>query len=75
MSLTAGLYGLHDGELIDRLNREFEELAPTTLLFEDTCPHGNRKNSSELIRKFYLGDKPLDESTRAEVTDVRFILF
>ncbi|XP_014217028.1 venom carboxylesterase-6-like [Copidosoma floridanum] len=67
---TAGLYGLYNGELVKRLDKEFEDLAPVTLLFHDTCPQKNRQNSSRLIRQFYLGDKPIDESTRAALTDM-----
>lgn len=69
---VTGIYGLNNGELAERLDREFENLAPTTLLFEDTCPEHNKKNSSQLIRKFYLGEKSINESTRAAVTDVSF---
>lgn len=67
----SGIFGLHDGKLAKRLDEEFEQLAATTLLFEDTCPNQNRVNSSKLIREFYLGDKPIDETARNALTDVR----
>ncbi|XP_001599255.3 venom carboxylesterase-6 isoform X1 [Nasonia vitripennis] len=65
-----GLYGLNNGELIKRLDKDFENLAPTTLLFEDTCPQQNYKNVSKAIREFYFGDKPLDKSTKYEVINM-----
>ena len=68
-----GIFGLNDGELASKLNEDFENLAPISLLFDDTCPSNNRKSASKRIREFYLGNRPIDKSTRAEVTDVRIV--
>ncbi|XP_014235995.1 venom carboxylesterase-6-like [Trichogramma pretiosum] len=67
---VAGLYGLNNGELVSRLHTDFEKIAPVSLLFEDTCPEYNRKNATDQIRKFYFGNKSIDKSTRAQVTDM-----
>ena len=46
-----------------------------SLLYEDICPKDTLKNVTKKIRKFYFGDKPIDESTRFDVIDVRYLLF
>lgn len=48
------------------------ELAPLTLMYEDTCPKKFLDSTSKKIREFYLGDKKIDESTRSAVVDVSF---
>lgn len=60
---------------VKQLNDEFIDLAPMTLMFEDTCPKKSWKDTSKKIRKFYFGDKTIDESTKFPVIDVSFILF
>ncbi|XP_043477786.1 venom carboxylesterase-6-like [Leptopilina heterotoma] len=65
---SATIYGLFDGKLIKELNDNFEKIAPLSLLYEDVCPKHLIKNVTKSIRKFYLGDRNIDESTRLEVT-------
>lgn len=48
------------------------ELAPVTLLYEDTCPHELRNEVTKKIRQFYFGDKKIDETTRSNLIDVSF---
>ncbi|XP_051166329.1 venom carboxylesterase-6 [Leptopilina boulardi] len=67
---SATIYGLFDGKLIKELNDNFETIAPLSLLYEDVCPKHLIKNVTQSIRDFYLGDQPIDASTRFEVTDM-----
>ncbi|XP_034947795.1 venom carboxylesterase-6 [Chelonus insularis] len=67
---VAGLYGLKEYQYDKKLNDNFMELAPMTLMYEDTCPQKSLKDVATKIRKFYLGDKPIDESTKFEVIDM-----
>ncbi|XP_043270961.1 venom carboxylesterase-6-like [Venturia canescens] len=67
---AAGIYGLEDKELGKLLDKKFMELAPTTLLYEDTCPGKLKDDITKKIRQFYLGDKKIDESTRSNLIDL-----
>lgn len=64
------LYGLADGEFAKKLNDQFEEIAPITLLYEDTCPKKLRPQVTKKIREFYLGDRAIDNSTRFNLIDM-----
>nr|XP_003704957.1 PREDICTED: venom carboxylesterase-6-like [Megachile rotundata]XP_012144469.1 PREDICTED: venom carboxylesterase-6-like [Megachile rotundata] len=65
-----GLYGRNNGELIKRLNDDFLNIAPVTLLYEDTCPKSHLRSMSSEIRKFYFGDEPIDNATKFQVIDM-----
>lgn len=54
-----------------QLDENFMELAPRSMLYADTCPKDFINNLTRSIRKFYLDDKKIDESTRWNVIDVR----
>ena len=61
---------MYDGKLVKQLNDDFETIAPLSLLYEDNCPKEILKNVTKRIREFYLGDRPVDETTRFNVIDV-----
>ncbi|KAG8035023.1 hypothetical protein G9C98_005445 [Cotesia typhae] len=67
---VAGLYGLKEKGYVKQLNKNFVELAAITLLYEHTCPKESHKDVAQKIRKFYLGDKSIDESTKFQVIDM-----
>nr|QCC89025.1 carboxylesterase 10 [Meteorus pulchricornis] len=67
---VAGLYGLKNGEYIKLLNDRFMELAPMTLMFDNTCPKQSLQDVSKKIRNFYVGDRSFDESTKFELIDM-----
>ena len=46
------------------------ELAPLSLLYEETCPEKLKDDVTKKIREFYLGDKNIDESTKSDLIDV-----
>ncbi|XP_076232205.1 carboxylic ester hydrolase [Calliopsis andreniformis] len=68
--VAPGLYGRNNGEMIKKLNDEFLDLAPITLLYEETCPTDQHKQVASKIREFYFGKKPIDNSTRFKVIDM-----
>ncbi|XP_043523966.1 venom carboxylesterase-6-like [Frieseomelitta varia] len=65
-----GLYGRKNGELVKKLDKDFLNIAPITLLFEQTCPEGEMKRVTSEIRKFYFGESPIDNSTRFNLVDM-----
>lgn len=65
-----GIYGRQNGELVKRLNDEFANIAPITLLYHETCPESVHKKVAEKIRAFYFGDHAIDNSTRSDVVDM-----
>lgn len=65
-----GLYGRNNGELVKRLNNDFLNIAPITLMFGETCPKGEEKRVASEIREFYFGKSPIDNSTRFNLVDV-----
>ncbi|XP_043683852.1 venom carboxylesterase-6-like [Vespula pensylvanica] len=64
------LYTLHDGELIKKMNDDFPNVAPLTLLHGETCPDHLRDIISHAIREFYFKGNPIDNSTRFQVIDM-----
>lgn len=67
---VAGLYGRSAGKFARELEERFEEIAPVTLFYEDTCPKEQQGEVSRRIREFYLGDRRIDNSTRFDVIDM-----
>lgn len=65
-----GIYGSPNGEFVKRLDKDFKKIVPLSLLYEDTCPQHLRDNMTDKIRKFYFGDRTIDESMRYNVIDV-----
>ncbi|KAK9297565.1 hypothetical protein QLX08_008786 [Tetragonisca angustula] len=65
-----GLYGRRNGELVKKLDKDFSNIAPITLLFEETCPKGEMERVVSEIRKFYFGESPIDNSTRFNLIDM-----
>ena len=70
--LLAGIFGLEDGKLVERLDKEFEDIAAITLLYKDSCNPDDYKKVAKEIRKYYLKDKKIDMSKRKELTDVSY---
>ncbi|XP_063991352.1 uncharacterized protein LOC135169896 [Diachasmimorpha longicaudata] len=65
---VAFLYGQDDKyHSIEKLSKNYMELAPLTLMYEDVCPKNIRPKVTAKIREFYLGDREIDESTRMNV--------
>ena len=69
-SFSLGLYGRNNGELVERLNKNFLDLAPMTLLFDETCRKGEEKRVATEIRKFYFDQAAIDNSTRFQLINV-----
>lgn len=65
-----GLYGLRNGELVKELNDNFQKIAPISLLYEETCPDSLKDEVTRKIRKFYLGERQIDSSTRFELVNM-----
>lgn len=65
-----GLYGLRGGELIRELDDNFEKIAPVSLLYDETVDQDAKAEVSRKIRKFYFGDRPIDNATRFDVIDM-----
>lgn len=70
LSFLSALYGRNNGALIKKLNEDFLNIAPITLLYGDTCSKDEQKRVTSEIRKFYFDDGPIDNSTRFKVIDV-----
>ncbi|XP_076548202.1 carboxylic ester hydrolase [Osmia lignaria lignaria] len=68
--IVPGLYTRNNGELIKRLNNDFLNIAPITLLFGETCPKDEQKRVASEIREFYFGKAPIDNSTRFKLIDM-----
>ncbi|CAK9831367.1 Venom carboxylesterase-6 [Anthophora retusa] len=68
--VAPGLYARNNGELIKKLDKDFLNIAPITLLFGETCPKDEEKRVASEIRKFYFGNSPIDNSTRFKVVDM-----
>ncbi|XP_014603712.1 PREDICTED: venom carboxylesterase-6 [Polistes canadensis] len=64
------LYTKSKGELIKRMNDEFANIAPVTLLHGETCPDYLHDKISLAIREFYFQGNPIDNSTRMQVVDM-----
>lgn len=68
--VAPGLYERKNGELIKKLSNNFEEIAPITLLFGETCPSDQKKQIASEVREFYFGKEPIDNSSRSKVVDM-----
>ncbi|XP_054013924.1 carboxylic ester hydrolase-like [Hylaeus anthracinus] len=68
--VVPGLYTREDGNLIKKLNEDFLDIAPVTLIFDQTCPKKEIKRVSAEIRKFYFGEAPIDNSTRLNLVNM-----
>lgn len=66
----SGIYGLKDQPYTEILDKHFFELAPKSLLYDDTCFEELKYNVTKKIREFYLANKKIDESTRWNLLDV-----
>ncbi|KAF2902651.1 hypothetical protein ILUMI_03536 [Ignelater luminosus] len=62
---SAALY--NDSALIEELNKDFNRLLPIILLYDN---NPKKEEISQKIRKFYFGDREIDQSTKAELTDL-----
>ncbi|XP_057318500.1 venom carboxylesterase-6-like [Microplitis mediator] len=67
---VAGLYGIKEKNYVKQLDENFTELAAVTLMYQHTCPKKSHKDVAKKIRKFYFGNKPIDENTKFEVIDM-----
>ncbi|KAF2887968.1 hypothetical protein ILUMI_18205, partial [Ignelater luminosus] len=61
---SSALY--NDSNLIKELNDNFNALSP--LLFQYNNSDGNKDYIGPTIRKYYFGDKTIDDSTKSEAT-------
>lgn len=63
---SSALY--NDSNLIKELNNNFNVLSPH--LFQYNNSDGSKDYLGPTIRRYYFGDKKIDDSTKDEVTDV-----
>ncbi|XP_076643336.1 carboxylic ester hydrolase-like [Halictus rubicundus] len=68
--IAPGLYARNNGALVKKLNDDFLNIAPITLLFGQSCPTKEIKRVATEIREFYFRDKPIDNSTRFNLIDM-----
>ncbi|XP_076754354.1 carboxylic ester hydrolase [Xylocopa sonorina] len=68
--VAAALYTRNKGELIKKLDKDFLNIAPISLLFGETCPKDEVKRVATEIRKYYFDDAPIDNSTRFKLIDM-----
>ncbi|XP_060814384.1 carboxylic ester hydrolase [Bombus pascuorum] len=68
--VVPGLYGRNNGELVKKLNENFLDFAPMTLLFDETCRKGEEKRVGAKIRKFYFDQAAIDNSTRFQLINM-----
>lgn len=68
--IAPGLYARNNGALVKKLNEDFVNIAPITLLFGQSCPTKEIKRVATEIREFYFHDKPIDNSTRFSLIDM-----
>ncbi|XP_032678420.1 venom carboxylesterase-6-like isoform X2 [Odontomachus brunneus] len=59
-----------DSKTVKQLNDEFKTIIPISLLFDERCPKSMHDEITRKIRKFYFGDRAVDESTRHELIDL-----
>lgn len=64
------IYSPSNTELLKRLNDDFSNVAPVTLLYGETCPKHLQDKISDSIKEFYFGHNPIDNSTRFSVIDM-----
>ncbi|KAG7212180.1 hypothetical protein KM043_012520 [Ampulex compressa] len=65
-----GLYGRQNGKLVKQLDEEFMNIAPMSLMYDDTCPEPIRSEVTKKIKEFYFGNRAIDDSTRFDVIDM-----
>ena len=70
-----GIFGPEDGKLVKIFDKEFEDLAPLTLLYQNTCNPDDYRKIAKEIRQYYLKNEKIDYSKKKELTDVQFFLF
>ncbi|KZC14640.1 Venom carboxylesterase-6 [Dufourea novaeangliae] len=68
--VVPGLYKRHNGQLLKKLNNDFSNIAPITLLFGQSCPKDEIKRVASEIREFYFGKAPIDNATRFKLIDM-----
>nr|XP_033331335.1 venom carboxylesterase-6-like [Megalopta genalis] len=68
--VVPGLYTRRNGALVKKLNDDFLNIAPITLLFGQSCPTKETKRIATEIREFYFGNSPIDNSTRFKLIDM-----
>lgn len=57
----------NNNSLVERLNKEFDHVAPMVLHYDH---HPSSKKISAKIKEFYFQNRDIDNTTKAEVTDV-----
>lgn len=64
------IYSPSNTDLLKRINDDFSNVAPVTLLYGETCPDHLKDKISNSIKEFYFGNNPIDNSTRFSVIDM-----
>ncbi|CAL8094997.1 unnamed protein product [Orchesella dallaii] len=68
---------LDNTRLVQKINDEWEKVAPKIFLYDDELSESEKVAKSQMIKKFYLKDKEINSTTRREVSDIyadRFFL-
>ncbi|KZC14638.1 PREDICTED: esterase E4-like [Dufourea novaeangliae] len=68
--VVPGLYTRQNGQLVKKLNNDFSNIAPMTLLFGESCPKDEIKRVASEIREFYFGKAPIDDAARFKLIDM-----
>lgn len=55
---------------VKELDANFSEIGPLFLMFSDSIAYQQREVVAPKIKKFYVGDKPFDKSTKSKVSQV-----
>ncbi|XP_011149322.1 venom carboxylesterase-6-like [Harpegnathos saltator] len=64
------IYGSDTNESVKRLNDDFKNLFPISLMYSETCSKPIQDEITSKIREFYFGDRAIDETTRFKVIDM-----
>lgn len=68
MRCSSGIYGRDQGEHVKKLNSDFHNVAPLSLLYEERYRLRDtqfRDEISSSIREFYFGSEDIDQSDEA----------
>jgi hypothetical protein len=57
-------------QLVDELDQKFDEIVPMMTYFRESATQREQKSITQRIRKFYFGDRPINNDSYEALTDV-----
>lgn len=58
-------------DLVKELDANFTDLGSMVLTLADNVAYKHRETLAPKVKEFYLGNKPIDESTKSKVSQVQ----